>query len=322
MTLVIAGFMFDDPTADYVWPSSTAKPKSRAAQTSKPSGIFIAADSTISTNGRLPQTLLSGFRKIYEVRAILWRPNFTGGYFKGYSIEHSSCQLLVAFAGSTLTAQHYLNSITTHLQNLRISHRQRTIGQFDPISYMVRLECETNPLEGGGVFSDDTYTPNDMQAFQLTADDIARAIQHSLEHALRSAKEYKLDRQGFDSLNTPFVAGMRCPTTMKYRLFRFDILETSIPGDPLSMSVDMTEVAPNQVAVLGMSGRFDQRAQEAYNSALVANRSTQQSCFDFLQDVIDEVQKTGSKAIDLPAVLKTLDARGVTKKLVRAPEGE
>ncbi|MCZ8091926.1 MAG: hypothetical protein O9331_00395 [Acidovorax sp.] len=322
MTLVIAGFMFDDPTADYAWSSSTAESKSRAAQTCKPSGIFIAADSTISTNGRPPQTLLSGFRKIYEVRATLWRPSFTGGYFKGYSIEHSSCQLLVAFAGSTLTAQHYLNSITTHLQNLRISHRHRTVGQPEPIAYMVRLECETNPIEGGGIFSDDTYTPKDMQAFHLTADDLARAIQHSLEHALRSAKKYKLDRQGFDSLNTPFVAGMRCPTTMMYRLFRFDILETLIPGEPLSMSVGMTEIAPNQVAVLGMSGHFDQRAQEAYNSALVANRSTHQTCFDFLQVAIDEVQKTGSKAIDLPAVLNTLDERGVTKKLVRGPEGE
>ncbi len=322
MTLVIAGFMFDDPIADYVWPSSTAEPKLRASQTSEPSGIFIAADSTISTNGKSSQTLLSGFRKIYEVRATLWQPYFIGGYFKDYRIEHSSCQLLVAFAGSTLTAQHYLNSITTHLQNLRISHRQRAIGELEPIAYMVRLECETNPIEGGGVFSDDTYTPKDMQAFNLTAGDLAHAIQHSLEHALRSAKKYKLDRQGFDSLNTPFVAGIRCPTTMKYRLFRFDILERSIPGEPLSMSVDMTELTPNQVAVLGMSGHFDQRAQEAYNSALEANRSTQQACFDFLQDAIDEVQETGSKAIDLPAVLMTLDERGVTKELVRAPQGE
>lgn len=322
MTLVIAGYMFDNPTAGYVWPSSTAKRKSNAAQTAEPSGIFIAADSTISTNERPPQTLLSGFRKIYEVRATLWRPYFIGGYFRGYVTEHSSCQLLVAFAGSTLTAQHYLNSITTHLQNLRISHRQRTIGQLEPIEYMVRLECETNPVEGGGVFDDDTYTPNDMQAFKLTADDLARAIQHSLEHAMRSAKKYKLDRQGFDSLNTPFVAGMRCPTTTKYRLFKFDILETSNPGEPLSLSIEMTEVTPNQVAVLGMGGHFDQRAQEAYNSALAAKSSTQQACFDFLQDVIAEVRETGSKAVDLPAFLKTLDYRGITKELVRAPEAE
>jgi hypothetical protein len=34
------------------------------------------------------------------------------------------------------------------------------------------------------------------------------------------------------------------------------------------------------------------------------------------------VPKTGSKAVDLPAVLKTLDERGVSKKLVRAPEAE
>jgi hypothetical protein len=161
-----------------------------------------------------------------------------------------------------------------------------------------------------------------MEAFQLTADDLARAIQHSLEHALSTAKKYKVDKQGFDSLNTPFVAGMRCPTTKKYRLFRFDILETSNPGEPLSMYVDMIAIAPLQVAVLGMSGRFDKRAQAAYDSAFSANRSTQKACFDFLQQAIDEVQKGGSKAIDLPAVLKTLDERGVTKELVRAPESE
>lgn len=245
MTLVIAGHMFDRTLAGDVWSNRNSKRKSRAAQTSEPSGIFIAADSTISTNGTHPQTLLSGFRKIYEVRATLWQPYFIGEYFKGYRTEHSSCQLLVAFAGSTLTAQHYLNSITTHLQNLRISHRERTIGQPEPIKYVVRLECETNPVEGGGVFDDDTYTQKDMQAVQLTADDLARAIHHSLEHALRSAKKYKVDKQGFDSLNTPFVAGMRCPTTMKYRLFRFDIFATSNSGEPLSMSVAMTEVPPN-----------------------------------------------------------------------------
>lgn len=322
MTLVVAGYMFDDLTAGYAWPRSAAKRKSRAARTSEPSGIFVAADSTISTIGSPSQTLLSGFRKIYEVRATLWQPYFIGEYFKDYRTEHSSCQLLVAFAGSTLTAQHYLNSITTHLQNLRISHRQRRIGQLEPIGYVVRLECETNPVESGGVFNDDTYTPADMAAFQLTAEDLARAVQHSLEHALRSAKKYKVDKQGFESLNTPFVAGMRCPTTTKYRLFRFDILETSNPGEPLSMAVDMTDVAPRQVAVLGMSGRFDERAQAAYDSALAANRSTQKACFDFLQEAIDEVQNAGTKAIDLPAVLKTLDERGVTKETVRAHQAD
>jgi hypothetical protein len=322
MTLVIAGYMFDESTAGYAWPGSAAKRKPCTARASEPGGIFIAADSTISTVGSPSQTLLSGFRKIYEVRATLWQPYFIGEYFKDYRTEHSSCQVLLAFAGSTLTAQHYLNSITTHLQNLRISHRQRPIGQSEPIAYVVRLECEPNPIEGGGVFGDDTYTPSDMQAFQVTADDLARAIQHSLEHALRSAKKYKSDGHGFDSLNTPFVAGMRCPTTAKYRLFRFDILATSIPGESLSLSVDMTELTPLQVAVLGMSGRFDTRAQAAYDNALATNRLTQKACFDFLQQAIDEVQRAGSKAIDLPAVLKTLDERGVTKELVRAREAE
>jgi hypothetical protein len=228
----------------------------------------------------------------------------------------------VAFAGSTLTAQHYLNSISTHLQNLRISHRERPIGQSEPIAYVVRLECEPNPIESGGLFGDDTYTPNDMQVFQLTADDLAHAIQHSLEHALRSAKKYKLDRQDFNSLNTPFVAGVRCPTTKKFRLFRFDILETKNLGESLSISVDMTEVTPRHVAVLGMGGCFDQQAQASYDSALAAKSSTQEACFAFLQQAIEIERNKGNKTIDLPAVLKMLDDRGVTKRMVRAHEVE
>lgn len=187
---------------------------------------------------------------------------------------------------------------------------------------MVRLECETNPVEGGGVFDDDTYTPADMSVFNLTAYDLAHAIHHSLEHAMRSAKKYKLSTDDFNSLNTPFVAGIKCPATRKYRLFKFDILKTCNPGELISMSVGMTEVKPNQVAVLGMGGHFDQRAQQAYNTALTAKSSTQQACFDFLQDVINEVRSTGDKAVDLPAFLKTLDHRGITKQIVRAPESE
>ncbi|WP_332747686.1 hypothetical protein [Hydrogenophaga sp.] len=323
MTLVVAGYMFNDTTAGYSWLGSGVEQEANVTNAElEPNGIFIAADSTISTTVNPPQTLLSGFRKIYEVRATLWQPYFVVDQFLDYRTEHSSCQLLVAFAGSTLTAQHYLNSITTHLQNLHISHRQRPIGQPEAIAYVVRLVCESNPLEHGGVFDEDTYTPKDMETFQLTADDLARAIRHSLEHALQSAKKYKIDRKGFDSLNTPFVAGMRCPATMKYRLFRFDILEASNLGEPLWMSVDMTEIDPLQVAVLGMSGRFDKRAQAAYDSAVAANMSTHKACFDFLQEAIDEVQNAGSKAIDLPAVLKTLDERGVTMQMVRAPEAE
>jgi hypothetical protein len=103
---------------------------------------------------------------------------------------------------------------------------------------------------------------------------------------LRSAKKYKLERQGFDSLNTPFVADMRRSTTTKYRLFRFDILEAINPGELLSMSIGMTGVAPLQVVAPGMSGCCDKPAQAAYDGAL-------------------------------PAVPMTLEKRGVTQELVR-----
>lgn len=259
MTLVIAGFKFDDPLAGYAWPGSKSQPTTTAGSSlPEPTGIFMVADSTISTGGYPNKTVLSGFQKIYEVRAALWKPYFVDVEFRGYRSEHSSCKVLVAFAGSTLTAQHYLNAISEHLQNLRLTHRRRRLGVLEDIAYVVTVPCDqSNPLLGRGVFDDTTYTQRDMDEFRLTADSVASALQHSLQHAMSSAKKYKLDEKDFETLNTPFVAGMRCPASKRYRLFKFELLKKCVPGEPMELSIEMTEVLPEQVAVLGMGGHFD-----------------------------------------------------------------
>lgn len=67
MTLVIAGH---DITSD----------TNKRGHAGTFNGLFVTADSTI-TDGR--QTLLSGFKKIYQVPIKVYSPSFTDGYFKG-----------------------------------------------------------------------------------------------------------------------------------------------------------------------------------------------------------------------------------------------
>lgn len=124
----------------------------------QPTGIFLAADSAITDHRG--KTLLNGFRKIYPVRAAVWEPYFVGEYFHSYQSEFQAIEVAVAFAGSTLSAQHYMNSISEHLGNLRITF----VKGRDPIQYRIGLSCESNPLEDPRVgFGDDIFLRYTMQ---------------------------------------------------------------------------------------------------------------------------------------------------------------
>ena len=140
-----------------------------------------------------------------------------------------------------------------------------------------------------------------MAAFKPTADQIARTILH----ALSSATKYKIDAAGYETLKTPFVAGIQCSASLAYKIFKFDIYEK--PGCiPIEMDVSLECIPEDKVAVLGMGGHFDARAQEAYTAARTNGGDIGQLMFDFLNLAIDEVQKLGRPEIDRPSVLRRL----------------
>jgi hypothetical protein len=108
MSLVIAGYDYE-----MLWDSKMDD------------GIFAIADSAI-TSHQGGKTILNGFRKVYELEAKVWKPNFTpDGYFRNYLDIYTTSPFIVGFAGSTLTAQHILNTITGHLEKLKISYIER-----------------------------------------------------------------------------------------------------------------------------------------------------------------------------------------------------
>ena len=157
MTLVVVGYRQNG----FRW---NAK-KSEESVPDRRSGIFLIADSLISTetrSGREP--LVSGFKKIIEVPINVWQPHFIGELFQGYIKVFQTHKCLIAFAGSTLTAQHIVNSITNHLSELRIDYEKGT-----EFKCVVRKSCEPNNLVSNGIGTNTNKAIWKEQRLQQTA---------------------------------------------------------------------------------------------------------------------------------------------------------
>lgn len=297
MTLLIAGYQFDRAFQHgYAWHNNAAAaPKLDA----KPSGIFMVADSAITSGN---ETLLNGFRKIYSVPVKLWTPYFVGNHFQGYKAVQQEFEVIVGFAGSTLTAQHYLNGLTEHLGKLRISCR---MGAHEGQQYVVLMNCEKNILEDDRMAWDEyDFAPNDIKNL-LTAEKISEVALHSFEHSMRSVKRYKLSMPGLQSLITPFVVGIQCPLSKKHSVFVYRMNLDMVEG-VYQVKVAMSRLGEREVAVLGMEKEFGDAAQAAYGAAIGAGTPPAHPMFDFLCASIDQVVERGGKEISHPAAMKTL----------------
>lgn len=296
MTLLIAGYEFDRAFRFGARRSdASAAPK----LDSKPGGVFMVADSAI-TNGN--ETLLSGFRKIYPVPVKLWKPYFRGDQFDGYRTVQEEYEVIVGFAGSTLTAQHYLNGLTEHLGKLRISCSMDAVeGQ----KYGVVMDCEPNVLESSRMGWDEwDFAPNDLRNL-LTAEKISAVALHSFQHSLRSAKKHKGSTAGLRTLITPFVVGIQCPQTKDYQIYVYRMNLGMVEG-VYQVEVKMFRLGQDEVAVLGMEAEFNDAAQAAYGAAKAAGLPPAHPMFDFLCASIDQVVGRGDKEISHPAIMKTL----------------
>ena len=327
MTLIIAGFEKQkDPwetawkaTKNGLWnmPDAVAKAEhGKLPIKLVTNGLFAVADSLISTPGtHASRPILSGLRKIHPIAVQLWKPYIVNREFRNYSEIHLSTQCFVAFAGSTLTATHVLNTISEHLGMLRITFESDDIATHKP-RYVVKRDCEYVHIRDTKKhieWSDDMYSSSDFENI-LTAEHIAEVIEHSINVAFNSAKRYRLDENAFKQMQTEFVAGIQCPATRQYRLFSFRFM-TRLSGEGLMEAYTVRqETYDDQVVVLGMRDEFEVRAQVAYQMALKAGTPTGRALFDFLNLAIDEVVETDNVLIDRPSSHKHLE-NGTLKKI-------
>lgn len=308
MTLIIAGYEYSKSTNFLLYAEEGVVPPPPSMDLD---GLFVVADSAITAH-KGGRTLLNGFRKVHCIEAKLWKPYFMpDGSFKDYLEVYDTRQLFVAFAGSTLTAQHIINSITEHLSNLRISYRRE--NEIGTIRYDVIRHCQLNALFSDlSYWDDDTFLDSDFKEL-LTGEVIANTIEYSMNEALRSATRYKISIDEFNAMQTELVAGIWCPVRKRHELYLYRMLRKRGADGVLVAYTESSLVPENQVAVLGMRNQFESGAQNAFNNALSSFTSPAILMYEFLNNAIDQVQNSGLKDIDRPTSFRKLDRNQINR---------
>lgn len=275
-------------------------------------GIFAIADSAI-TSYQGTKTLLTGFRKIYDLEAKVWEPYFSpDGYFGGYSHVFTKSPFIIGFAGNTLVAQHILNSISGHMEQLKISYEEREPSE--SIKYTIKLPCEKNLLinrPGLTLWDEDTFLQSDYKDL-LTGEFISDAVEHSINHAIFSAREHRLDQEEFDQMFTDIYCGVFCPVKKEHQIYIYR-MKRRIEDGVLIAYTEKDFLKKDEIAVLGMRKQFEADAQQVYQAAILAGKSPSGELESFMGNCIDTVLSSGSFEINRPITVKTLD-RGIIKK--------
>lgn len=236
-------------------------------------GIFVLADSAISSTGSTNRLLLSGFRKIYPIDIKLWQPYFVGESFRDYLYVYFETQCFVAVAGRTLTIQHVLNAITEHLSKLRISYIYDSKDASG--DYTMLLHCDkNNPLFGDCGWDDEMFIPERHYAHIYNANKVLEFIHYSIDTAIKNAKKHKLDKNEFNELLSEYIVGIYCDKTKKHLLTTFKIkLKHDDTTGIIEPTVERNDIKEGNLAVIGMSETFGLRANKLYQKLLSDNDS-------------------------------------------------
>ena len=305
MTLVVAGYRQNG----FRWNTE----ESKELVPDRRSGIFLIADSLISTDthsGREP--LVSGFKKIVEVPINVWQPHFIGELFQGYIKIFQTHKCLIAFAGSTLTAQHIVNSITNHLSELRIDYEKGT-----EFKCVVRKSCEPNNLVSNGIgthYDDDIFIPDRDYQNLLSAEYISDVVEHSINQALNSKMKHVLGPDALNAMRTDIVLAITCPITHEDYLYTYKFEHEFLPEGGVKAFCNKSFASANEITVIGMENTYGEPLREIVTDSIENGASLEESLLAFAIQCIKEDQ---TFEIGLPAIHKTIQGNHVTKEVYR-----
>ncbi len=281
-------------------------------------GIFAIADSVItshSSNGRSP--LLSGFKKIKEVPVKLWKPYFIDRNFHSYNSVFMRFECFVAFAGSTLTAQHVIDLISNHLATLRIDYQRASYSS--PPEYVVKKSCDHNNLisnGNGSLYDLEMFVPEVHYNGILTAEYIFDVVEHSINKALRSAQKFRLDEQSLREMYTEFILGVNCPATGSDHLVKYTMDKRINSEGVYEVYAVSSYVDEGDIAVIGMSNRFGEDAKEKAKETIKNGLSLKDEMTEFVKSAILEINGEGSFQIAMPMVIKNMVNNKITKEVL------
>lgn len=251
-------------------------------------GVFLAADSNITQRGCV---LVNGFKKVVETPVRVNGLNFLGDWFNGYHGHSYEGGCAIAFAGSTLVAQHIMNSIKNHLSDLNPT---RINGK-----YQLAMPCEKKKFLCG-YYDEDMFQKRDLGAnYLLSAPFIASVVEHSIQSVLERAKNHDGMKHSFSAYQAEFILGVCCPETNNYHIYQYEI----VPGESGGAEAKMQEIPMGKVAVIGMRQLHEHDANNAFQDAVNNGKRTAQAMFDFLVTAIKNQNSIGVSEIGLPAFL-------------------
>lgn len=265
-----------------------------AGRNNNKNGLFVTADSHITQNNTV---LVKGFKKVYEIPIRIKNPSFNGEFFRSYSGVSTEYKCFIAMAGSTLVAQHLINSIRNHLAEL--------YPIYENGCYSLAMSCEQHRfLKQNHRFSIDMFTDDDIVNL-VSANLISDIVQHSLQAVLTKAASHGGMRSRFKQYQAEFILGLHCPKENDYKLYVFDIAKD--PQDSNKAVAQKHIIPTGKVAVIGMKNKYETDANTHYAQAVTANNNCDIAMHDFLISAIDFENKNKNNEIGKPAGLFHLE---------------
>jgi len=289
MTLIVAGHSLEKITFSGI--SSTHV-----------RGLFAASDSSITSGGT---TLVSGFKKVVEVPIRVKGLNFCGEWFDGYHDYRYEDGCFVAFAGSTLVAQHIMNSIKNHLGEIYPTYEDE--------EYKLVMSCEPHRHLRQIDYDDSMFLDKHLNGL-LSAKLVSNIVRHSIQAVLDSAQKHDGMRNNFRAFQAEFILGFRCPLDYKYYLYQYEIH----PDNEKSAIVNMTQIQEGDVAVIGLKEQYSEEAKDHFQKALDNGDNTAIKMHEFIVNAIEDQNSLGVFSIGKPCGLYMYEGRYVTlKKYIR-----
>ncbi|CAH9057080.1 hypothetical protein PSEHALCIP103_01585 [Pseudoalteromonas haloplanktis] len=258
-------------------------------------GIYFASDSHITQNNHV---LVKGFKKVIEIPIRVKGLNFCGEWFNGYSGNSYQGACSVAFAGSSLVAQHLINSMKNHLTELFPTYYND--------SYQIVMSCETNKHLRQTDYDDSMFLDSHLDTI-LTAEYVSQVICHSIEAVLNKAREHCSMSRLFTAYQAEFILGVQCPQTREYHLYQYEI----VPDQELGAKVEITRVNQNELAVIGAKKFKDDALIEL--AQCEGEEKPSEKIFRFLNSVIESETSIGNNGIGKPSGLYNLQGSILTR---------
>lgn len=261
-------------------------------------GIYFAADSHITQNNLI---LVKGFKKVIELPIRVKGLNFCGDWFNGYLGNRYEGLCAIAFAGSTLVAQHFINSMKNHLSEL--------YPTFSEGRYQIVMSCEQVKHLKNNVYNEDMFLERDLDSI-LTGEYLSQVVCHSIEAVLNKAREHGSMKRLFVAYQAEFIFGVQCPRTREYQLYQYEI----VPDDELEAKVEYIRISSDNLAVIGEKEKFKESASEVLSRCSPEDKPSH-AIFSFLNQSIDNENSIGNNGIGKPSALFNFKGR-ILKKIL------